>query len=242
MVRTCSNTSLSDAANCVAINPVSVANAAERGSSVIVLAPAFPSEPNQGTLFNVSYSVAELKRCTTSSNPITNIPTSPCAYVSCSSLTLFASMSASVENVVISGLNRMPSATTPPRSVNDSDVDANSPSPHTSPRYIGTTTFMPFSSSMVATTLPCLVSSGTNLNMLSATASAGEVDDGERIIISLESAYDIMLRVSALDSGPSAYLIPLEFRDWIFSSASIGSDCVSSTTRFMRQSALFSSR
>ena len=90
--------------------------------------------------------------------------------------------------------------------------------------------------------MPCFVSSGTNLNTLSATASFGDVDDGESTIMSLKSAYDMMLRISALDAGPSAYFIPLEFSDLIFSSATTGLNCVSSATRFMRQSALLSAR
>ena len=88
-------------------------------------------------------------------------------YSSTASMTRSLSSETAAENSGASGLYRTPSTTSPPFAANESRVASRRPSPHASPRQIGTIASMPDSEASVASAAPWFVSSGARRYTLS---------------------------------------------------------------------------
>ena len=126
----------------------------------------------------------------------------------------------------------IPSSTVPAKL---SAMAATRPSPHASPRYMGTKVSMPAPCASFAITTPWFSSFVVNLKTLSPSmAKAGAVEQQDMSIMSLASEYARMLRMLELVSGPITMSMSRALRAVSFSSAVTGLVAESSLTSFSR--------
>ena len=117
------------------------------------------------------------------------------------------------------------------------------PSPHASPRQIGTIASIPESLASVASAAPWFVSSGARRYTLSPSmARLGAVEQQLSRSMLFSSEYPLMLRMLELVSGPITIETPRALRAVSFSRATTGLVCESSSTRRSDQPASFSAR
>ena len=117
------------------------------------------------------------------------------------------------------------------------------PSPHASPRQIGTIASIPASLASAASAAPWFVSSGARRYTLSPSmARLGAVEQQLSRSMLFSSEYPLMLRMLELVSGPITIETPRALSAVSFSRATTGLVCESSDTRRSDQPASFSAR